>query len=186
MRRVSIRVDQVRPENLWPLYETAAVAVRAHKEAILRAQQTEPPCVPDPHFNGMRPDTIETHFRTVLEALGHQFCLSLIAATEAVIRVDFLRRVYQRKKDPLSRRFRQLYAAPKALDSRRIRLRDILEVWASEFPASIPAIGDFLGALGYRDWLAHGRYWVPKLGRRYFPLIVQKIAEELLSAMRLA
>jgi hypothetical protein len=28
-------------------------------------------------------------------------------------------------------------------------------------------ISDLRGALNYRNWLAHGRYWVAKLGRKY-------------------
>ena len=29
------------------------------------------------------------------------------------------------------------------------------------------AVGDIRSAFRYRDWLAHGRYWIAKLGRQY-------------------
>jgi hypothetical protein len=42
------------------------------------------------------------------------------------------------------------------------------DVWVdnSSVPRSI-IIGDLRGAFRFRHWLAHGRYWTPKLGRRY-------------------
>lgn len=44
-------------------------------------------------------------------------------------------------------------------------------------------IGPFRGTLKLRDWLAHGRYWHPKLGRRYSPDNVLGIARELIDSI---
>jgi hypothetical protein len=41
-------------------------------------------------------------------------------------------------------------------------------------------IDDLIGAFGYRNWLAHGRYWIPKLGRKYDYESVYKPAEDIL------
>ena len=34
-------------------------------------------------------------------------------------------------------------------------------------PAPSRLIGDVRGAFKFRHWVAHGRYWVAKLGRKY-------------------
>jgi hypothetical protein len=39
-------------------------------------------------------------------------------------------------------------------------------------------IGELRGAFRFRHWLAHGRYWTPKLGRRYNYEDVYALADE--------
>ena len=82
--------------------------------------------------------------------------LTLLASIEAIFRVDYLCRCYDRKRDPLSRHFRDLYKANGA----RVSLEDeLLGGWRQH--GSVPAIllGEIKGAFKYRHWLAHGRYW---------------------------
>ena len=43
-------------------------------------------------------------------------------------------------------------------------------------------ISDTRSAFGYRDWLAHGRNWVPKLGRHYDFASVYNLARDVESA----
>jgi hypothetical protein len=52
-------------------------------------------------------------------------------------------------------------------------------------PTTKRPIGDFKGALNLRHWLAHGRYWNPKLGRTYSPGDVYDISADLLQALDL-
>lgn len=90
----------------------------------------------------------------------------LIAAAEASIRIDFGERVHGRRKDLVSRTFRQICKRrglyPRLED-------DILDAWASNAPAAKSHVAAFKEALKFRNWLAHGRYWVPKIGRKYEP-----------------
>jgi hypothetical protein len=44
---------------------------------------------------------------------------------------------------------------------------DIFEAWRQNHPDSQKVIGELRGAFLLRDWFAHGRYWEPKLGRKY-------------------
>jgi hypothetical protein len=44
---------------------------------------------------------------------------------------------------------------------------EILPAWRKYTDVASGVISDLRGALKYRHWLAHGRYWVPKLGRKY-------------------
>ena len=56
---------------------------------------------------------------------------------------------------------------------------DILGALAKEYPSCKMAIGQFRGILSLRDWLAHGRYWEPKLGRQYTPEDAFEVVEQL-------
>lgn len=90
--------------------------------------------------------------------------LALLAAVEAAYRVDYLERVYGRRKDSLSRAFRQWHQRY----GNKLRLdEDILGLWLTHTNIAPTFVGMLRGALKYRHWLAHGRYWVPKLGQHY-------------------
>jgi hypothetical protein len=104
--------------------------------------------------------------------------LNLLSATEAALRVDFWNRVHDKQRDKLSRVFRQLV---KKFDE-RIALEDhLLDAWMDCQPDTKSRAGDFIGALKLRNWLAHGRYWTPKLARQsYSPGDVFDICDGLL------
>jgi len=89
----------------------------------------------------------------------------LLATTEAVLRTEVKTRVDAKKRDPLSRRFREMVKSR----AEKIRLDEDILVAMKEEGISGTAISDFRGALKLRHWLAHGRYWHPKLGRGYAP-----------------
>ncbi|AYZ65196.1 hypothetical protein EGY31_17830 [Burkholderia multivorans] len=117
-----------------------------------------------------------------LDELDFSSSMSVMAALEAAIRVDYLSRVYERRKDALSRSMRDLYneKANKAkLD------RDILQRWADETPVSASLVQRVASAFRYRHWLAHGRYWTPKFGREYDYDTLYAIADEFIEAMDL-
>ena len=90
--------------------------------------------------------------------------LAVLSSLEAVFRIDYLIRCQDRLKDDLSRDFRELNKQSAA----RVSLEDdILGLWSQHHPTLKKRIGEFRGALKLRHWLAHGRYWIPKLGRKY-------------------
>jgi hypothetical protein len=85
-------------------------------------------------------------------------------------------------KDDLSRAFRLIWRSRK----KRVSLdEDILEAWKKHSSASKQLIGELRGAFNFRHWLAHGRYWVPKFGRRYDFIFVYSLADDVLSAFPL-
>jgi hypothetical protein len=99
--------------------------------------------------------------------------LALLIGIEARFRVDFNSRCRKRLKDDLSRYFREV---EKRGD--RVRLdEDIIEGWKSHTNASPSAISELRGAFNFRHRLAHGRYWSPKLGRKYDFDSVRTLAE---------
>jgi hypothetical protein len=90
--------------------------------------------------------------------------LTVLASVEAAFRIDYLKRCYRKGKDPVSRAFRDIYKEKRQHAS----LEDeILEAWINNSSVARSVIGDLRGAFRFRHWLAHGRYWTPKLGRRY-------------------
>ncbi|AUX27073.1 uncharacterized protein SOCEGT47_076520 [Sorangium cellulosum] len=146
---------------------------RSLGEAILAQSE-----VPE-QFVGMSEEEVRRHFGDARDELEHVTCLQLLAAAEAVLRVDYLIRVYGKQKDPISKAFRALYKEKK----RRVALdEDLLDLWREHEPASRTVIGDFRGALHYRNWLAHGRYWKPALARSNYD--AQSLFEDLCALFR--
>lgn len=139
--------------------------------SALRAHQIQ--------FVGLTTVEIADFFDTQRTQLELLTMFELLAVTEATLRLEFQSRVRLRKKDSLSRRFRRLNREAGG----RVRLdEEILDALGSEgLPPSL--IGDFCGTLGLRNWLAHGRYWHPKPGRRYTPADLFDTASALLKAI---
>jgi len=90
--------------------------------------------------------------------------LTVLSSVEAAFRIDYLQRCYRREKDPVSRAFREIYKAKQqhaSLDD------EIFEAWINNSSGTRSIIGELRSVFRFRHWLAHGRYWTPKLGRRY-------------------
>lgn len=105
--------------------------------------------------------------------------LAVLTSIEAAFRVDYECRCQKRMKDDLSRAFRAIHKLRKA----RVSLEeDIFEAWRANSTGSRQLIGDLRGAFKFRHWLAHGRYWEPKLGRKYDFNFVYSLADDVLNA----
>ena len=109
----------------------------------------------------------------------------MLACTGAARRVDFIERVIHKSKDEVCRGFRDVFREY----GKNIRQEeDILDLWRAQRTARIRgAVSAFKGVLNLRHWLAHGRYWKPKLGRvgGYDAVNVFDICTELLQAIGL-
>ncbi|HEX3893835.1 MAG TPA: hypothetical protein VHW46_14760 [Terracidiphilus sp.] len=90
--------------------------------------------------------------------------LIILASLEAGFRVDYELRCQQRLKDDLSRTFRAIY---KEKENNVSLERDIFEAWNIHAGKSKALISELRAAFKLRHWLAHGRYWQPKLGRTF-------------------
>lgn len=108
--------------------------------------------------------SINDVFRQRLDEHDRSCAFILLATIEAAFRIDYVLRVQTKGKDELSRAFRELHKDKGA----RVRLEEeILDGWREYTSVSSRVVSDLKGALRYRHWIAHGRYWTPKLGRRY-------------------
>ena len=175
MRRVPRSGEHKSIQDVWDWYEVQSRLSRAKRSEVLADLRADRP-VSDPVFATMSIDDVNSFFGE----LDYLAMLDLLSAAEAAIRLNFLTRVEKRKKDLVSRRFRQLYKQK----GWRVDLEgDLLATWKRLVPQTARAVGDFNGALGLRHWLAHGRYWDPKLGRDYSPEVIYDISHNLLSAI---
>jgi hypothetical protein len=101
-----------------------------------------------------------------------------LTSLEAYFRIDFDIRCRERKKDALSVHFRAVKKARKE----KVRLdEDILEGWKTHGAISATLISQLRGAFKFRHWLAHGRYWTPKHGRKYDFGYIHLVAESIIS-----
>lgn len=182
MKRVSLSHEEVTIQKVLEWYEYQAMILGGEKTRVLAGLRSE--SLPsDSRFFGLAYDDIEEFFDRQRNELEFLAMLSLLAATEAAIRVDFIVRVQDRWKDQASRRFREI---SRRRPEDRIRLEeDILEPWKDLVPTTKGPIGYFKGALKLRHWLAHGRYWNAKLGRTYSPGDVYDISAGLLQTLGL-
>ncbi|MGO6986336.1 hypothetical protein [Rhizobium leguminosarum] len=99
-----------------------------------------------------------------LEEVELTSSLALLSGVEALFRMDYLNRVKKRNRDPLSRAFRKLFKEYQ----HRVSLEDtLLSLWKQYSDADGSVISSLRGAFKYRHWLAHGRYWEPKLRQQY-------------------
>lgn len=90
--------------------------------------------------------------------------LTILTSLEAAFYIDYLQRCYLKKKDRLSRAFRAIH---KRYAYRASFEDEILTAWSDHTSVPRSLIGEIRGAFKYRHWLAHGRYRIPKLGRKF-------------------
>ena len=109
-------------------------------------------------------DEVRAKRDETLQEASAASAMTLLASIEASFRVDYLQRNYARKRDDLSRAFRALYQQKQ----QRVSFPDdIMQRWLDHSDVPPRLVGEIRSAFRYRDWLAHGRYWVAKLGRQY-------------------
>jgi hypothetical protein len=141
-------------------------------------------------FFGRSPAEIAAELAARLEETDLRSAFFILASLEADFRVDYEYRCEKKIKDDLSRAFRTIYQSRRrnAKVGRNASLdEDIFETWKEEKQAPVPRlIGELRGAFKFRHWLAHGRYWEPKLGRRKYDFnFIYSLADDVLSAFPL-
>jgi hypothetical protein len=118
-------------------------------------------------FFGYTASELRTELDSRLEETDLRSALAVLARLEGVFRVDYEQRCKRRKRDQISKDFRDIFKHHKSIKT-HVRLdEEIFEVW-KQYSFSTPSlIGELRGAFKLRHWLEHGRYWTPKFGRRY-------------------
>jgi hypothetical protein len=133
-------------------------------------------------FAGYTPQEVRDEFGERIAELDRSTTMTLLAAVEAAFRIDYLQRCYHKKKDEVSRQFREIY---KEKETRASLEDDIFEVWRNNTTGGEKLIGDLRGAFKFRHWMAHGRYWTPRFGQKYDYLSVYPLAMEALNSFPL-
>ncbi|UQA62272.1 hypothetical protein [Polyangium aurulentum] len=182
--RVSFSANRPTGARLRLWYEAVRAALDELEMKIRRAI-VNGETVPE-RFLGKTEDEVRAVVDEERSELGHAASLMVLAAAEAALRVDYLGRVYEKRKDPLSRGFRELYKTSEQKRGRGTRVRleeDLLEKWVERQPQAKAAVDDFRKVLKYRHWLAHGRYWVPKFSHDYDVQGVLDVVDEMMKQL---
>jgi len=171
----SLSKEEKSIEFVFGWYQDQSDALRNYKNEVVQSILIPP--VLTPKFFGYTLSEIEEHFEENVNELERLVCFDLISATEGALRVDFYSRIAARKKTDLTRDFKQIR---KEKEGRISLEQDIIEKWKEYYPAQKRFFSDLTGLLKYRHWLAHGRYWVPKLGKDYDVESTYSIVEEVM------
>jgi hypothetical protein len=136
--------------------------------------------IPD-RYRGESLDELRARFVAAGKHLRYAAMLHLLTTTEALLRLEFKSLSRRKTKPAIFRRFRRIGRKR----GEKIRLEeDILDTWIEVYPETARSIRDFKGVVPLRDWLAHGRYWPPNLGRpKYEVGDVYDITSEMLHRM---
>ncbi len=176
MIRVSLSGRQKSIDAVLEWHQTATRALR-NQLALERVDVAGPS--ESSAFFGLTAPAVDEFFAE-LDLLT---MLDLLSATEAALRVDFWDRVHHRLKDEVSRGFREL---ARLYDDRIALDEHLMSEWLKARPGAKSSVADFRGAMKLRNWLAHGRYWTPKLAQQtYTPADVYDICDAVLRAVDL-
>ncbi|MCY2925195.1 MAG: hypothetical protein NT031_07105 [Planctomycetota bacterium] len=136
-------------------------------------------------FVGLTRQEVEDVFQSHRDELDYVAMLDLMAAAEATVRLDYFDRVVSRSKAPplVSKRFSKIDRSLRRNERPDLE-GDILDTWQDLVSGTKVPVRDFKGALTLRHWLAHGRYWHPKIGRRQdSPNDIYDVSNNLLQAI---
>jgi len=124
---------------------------------------------------------LREQFASARKHLQYAAMLHLLTTTEALLRLAFEALSKRKTKPAIFRQFRRI----KRERGESIRLEDdILNTWIDTYPETARSVREFKGVVPLRDWLAHGRYWNPKIGRSEYDVRdVFDIASEMLNRM---
>lgn len=120
---------------------------------------------------------IASEQRKTVHEFEMSICLTIFASLEASFRMDYLRRVDGKFKDGLSQAFIKIYRRKK----NKAAFEDLLDAWKRHAPSSEIYVRELKGALAFRHWLAHGRYWEPKLARRHSYVDIYRLADNIIA-----
>lgn len=132
-------------------------------------------------FVGKRKDEFERELASRIEESDVRSTFFVLTAVEAALRLDFERRCKRRLKDNLSKYFRAIHKRRKS----RAPLDEIIDGWIVHEPSSSRLLHEVRATFGLGHWLAHGRFWIPKLGRRYDFAAVYLLAEAVITGLGL-
>jgi hypothetical protein len=174
-------------DEVWNWYTFQRALIGEEKARVFDALNRGKELTTD-RYIGKAPEEIDELFAFQAAELEQLAMLDLLTCTEAALRVDFNVRVMTKKRDTVSRAFRAAYAKRKRKITKILLEEDILDVLKKQGAnrALKRALAEFKGALKLRHWLAHGRFWNPKLGRTdYTAMEVFDICKDLLVAVSL-
>lgn len=136
-------------------------------------------------FIGYSKEQLDKELKDRKETLDRMCSLELLTAIEARIRIDYIVRGQNKLRDDFSKKIREIYDKK---ENRASLVDDILLTWKNEKPSHKARLDNLGKAIDYRNWLAHGRYWLPKKHphiNRYDYLSIYSLASDILTNLDL-
>jgi len=165
-----IAADYQELGDIYLYYETSKNSLIFYMDNIIAER------IKDRNYTALTKYELIEVFHSHIDELEKTVSMNILSNVEADFRIDYIIRTKRRLKDPVSRKLRELFKTK----GEKISLEnEILAIWKEEHPEFKGIISDLIGALKYRHWLAHGRYWTPKLGRIYDIATVYTISEKI-------
>jgi hypothetical protein len=150
----SKKISTVSPDDVWLHYDQLIEALEAYQFAVTERMRRGEEV--SPIFHDWTIEAVKKNFERLDEELFCWVIMNIITSTEAIVRQDYLQRVAERRKDPLSRIYRALYRTK----GNAVRLKDdLLLEWPKVSPSCRVAVNRFIEVLPIRHWIAHGRYY---------------------------
>jgi hypothetical protein len=182
MRFPSVNSNFPKTGDIWKCYESITLSINKRFEAA-KLNLAAGLAIAEPELAGLSLSKLSDFFNKLQDEADQQAAMFLIASAEAEMRINFWEKV-RKGKGNISKKFRNIAKEKHKQKSRNIRLDDeILDVWTDNSPSAKKSVGDFKGALRFRHWLAHGRWWQPKLGQKYDPAGIYALIEELFTEL---
>lgn len=116
-------------------------------------------------FTGLTVSEVKEELDYHLSEVEKDACLNLLASIEAVFRLDYAIRCEEKDKADISRKFRSLFAENQYWIPLEV---GIFDEWKKVPGIRSETISILKGAFKYRHWLAHGRYWTLKAGKKKY------------------
>lgn len=171
-------------DDILAWWNDVVAALDTQLASVLRAILDGSP-VPDA-FVGLSEEGAEKYHEARCREVDRLTTFNLIASAEATVRIDYIRRVGGRLKDPLSVAYREWH---KTLSDRKQMRPDfdeggILDLLKDHGGVPPHIIGRFRECLQARHWIGHGRFWKKPSGvDRHDPSEVYERAKALIEAV---
>jgi len=117
------------------------------------------------YFTGVSKKELKRHLAYHLREVEYDACLTLLAAIEAALRLDFDSRHTKRLKDSKSKEVRRIAGLQRGDFSYKIPIDKLIDLLAFDGSVKNSTIDSLKIYFKFRHWLAHGRYWLLKIGR---------------------
>jgi hypothetical protein len=179
MGQASLAGDKKTLEFIKSWYDDQRTALSDLRGKVIESSLRKP-APADEKFCDLSLSEVLGYFDASFRELEYLTAFDLLSATEAELRTDFINRVKNKDKSETGRKFR---AVDKEKGDKISLEQDILEILKETYPSKKSAISLFTGALKYRHWIAHGRYWAPKLGRIYSVDIIYQISSDMIDIL---
>jgi hypothetical protein len=151
-----------------PLFASLGGAVQYHYDVVESLRRYFNPDLPCSlaRLDGFPRARIVVRPAEYIEETDLRSALAMLTLIDAAFKKDYRYRCENKLKDDLSRAFRVIHK--RKPDYQNVNLEMVIfDAWSRHAPGERQLIGDLRGAFRFRNWLAHGRYWPPKLGRKY-------------------